>query len=147
MAAMPYRQRATTALLQAVVERLNRQIVTGVVEAGFTDLRPAHGSVMSQLVHEDGLRTSALATFASMTAQSMGELVDDLERLGYVERRPDPADRRAKLVYLTARGQAAVAASGHAVRAQEAELSRRLGTDGRKRLRDQLLSLLEDSPG
>jgi DNA-binding MarR family transcriptional regulator len=102
---------------------------------------------MSQLVHEDGLRTSALATFASMTAQSMGELVDDLERLGYVERRPDPADRRAKLVYLTARGQAAVAASGHAVRAQEAELSRRLGTDGRKRLRDQLLSLLEDSPG
>ena len=147
MPAMPYRDRATASLLFALFERLNREIVVGVVDAGFSDVRPAHGNVMSNLVHEDGLRTSELASLASMTAQSMGELVDDLERLGYVERRPDPADRRAKRVYLTARGHAAVAASGGAVRAQERDLTRRLGADGLSRLRELLLSLLEESPG
>jgi DNA-binding MarR family transcriptional regulator len=39
----------------------------------------------------------------------MGELVDDLERLGYVERRADPGDGRAKLVMLTTKGEAAAA--------------------------------------
>ncbi len=144
MPAMPYRDRATAALLIALFERLNREIVSGVVDAGFPDVRPAHGNVMSNLVHEDGLRTSELASLASMTAQSMGELVDDLERLGYVERGPDPADRRAKRVYLTTRGMAAVAASGGAVQAQERDLARRLGADGLAQLRALLLALLED---
>ena len=39
-----------------------------------------------------------------MTKQSVGELVDDLVDLGYVERIPDPEDRRAKLICLTDRG-------------------------------------------
>ena len=44
-----------------------------------------------------------------MTKQSIGEMVDDLVDLGYVERIPDPADRRAKLIRLTARGEEAQA--------------------------------------
>lgn len=76
-----------------------------------------------------------------MTAQSMGELVDDLERKGYVERRPDPADRRTKPVYLTAQGEAAVSASLVAVRRQEDELERRPGTTRYRALRDVLETL------
>ncbi len=41
-----------------------------------------------------------------MSPQAMGELVDELEQLGYVVRRPDPTDRRAKLIILTKKGQA-----------------------------------------
>ncbi len=42
-----------------------------------------------------------------MTKQAAGELVDDLVELGYVERMPDPADGRAKMIRLTERGAAA----------------------------------------
>ncbi len=140
---MPFRDRATAALLAAVFERLNRQIVDGVVAAGFTDIRPAHGSVMSNLVHEDGLRASELAALASMTPQSMGELIDDLEGKGYIERRADPGDRRAKRVYLTRRGRAAVTASAAAVRAQEAMLEAKLGATELRELREILLDLLD----
>jgi DNA-binding MarR family transcriptional regulator len=140
---MPFRDRSTAALLIALFERLNREIVEGVVSSGFGDLRPAHGSVMSSLVHEDGLRSSELAAIASMTAQSMGELVDDLEAKGYVERRADPYDRRAKRVYLTKLGRRAVAASADAVKDQERRLTGRLGPDGHARLRELLLELLD----
>ena len=40
-----------------------------------------------------------------MTKQSMAQLVAHLERHGYVERIPDPADGRAKLVRATERGR------------------------------------------
>ena len=48
---------------------------------------------------------SVLADRARMTKQSMTELVAHLERHGYVERVPDPADGRAKLVRATGRGR------------------------------------------
>jgi DNA-binding MarR family transcriptional regulator len=51
-----------------------------------------------------GTRLTDLAQRASMTKQAMGQIVDDLERLGYVERTPDPDDGRAKIVRFTAAG-------------------------------------------
>jgi DNA-binding MarR family transcriptional regulator len=73
----------------------------------FPDLRRAHLTVMQVIDHPpDGTRLTDLARRAEMTVQSMGELVDALERLGYVERLPDPVDRRAKQVRLTERGWA-----------------------------------------
>jgi DNA-binding MarR family transcriptional regulator len=143
MTAMPYEERATAGLLQAAHAELSRYIGGAVVAAGFTDLRPAHGNVMEQLIHEDGLRISTLADRSGMTPQSMGELVDELERRGYVERRPDPADRRAKPVFLTARGQAAAGVSGVAVRDQESQLRDRFGEDAYQGLREVLLRLIE----
>jgi DNA-binding MarR family transcriptional regulator len=56
-----------------------------------------------------------------MRKQSMAEAVEQLERAGYVERRPDPDDRRARLVLLTDRGRqvrAVAVAAGRAVEAQ-----------------------------
>jgi DNA-binding MarR family transcriptional regulator len=81
----------------------------GVATAGFGDLRRSHG-VVFEMLDPAGSRITDLARRARMTKQGMGQLVADLEALGYVERRPDPADGRAKLVALTARGRAAVAA-------------------------------------
>src|SRR3712207_5727763 len=76
----------------------------GLKEAGYGDVRPAHYAVFRYLKGE-GSRVTELAEAAGMTKQSMGELVDHLERRGYVERRPDPRDRRAKIVVSTEKGR------------------------------------------
>ncbi len=96
----------SSALLRTAYNALAARIFASVVSGTeFDDLRPSHGNVMEQLELEDGLRLTELAARAGMTAQSMGELVDDLEVKGYLERRPDPRDRRAKRIYLTTRGR------------------------------------------
>jgi DNA-binding MarR family transcriptional regulator len=58
--------------------------------------------------------------------QTMAQVVEQLEEMGYVERRPDPRDRRGRLVFLTERGQAVRpvgAAAGRSVEQQWAQLS------------------------
>jgi DNA-binding MarR family transcriptional regulator len=66
---------------------------------------------------------------AGISAQAMVQAVDYLEARGYVERSPDPADRRAKVVRLTARGRAADRAAREQLEAVEAEWARRIGPD------------------
>lgn len=90
------------------------------------DLRPAHYAVFRHL-EPAGSRVTALAEAAGMTQQSMGELVTHLERSGYVERRPDPADRRARLVVATAAGAEALGVAGAHIRRIEEALSVELG--------------------
>jgi DNA-binding MarR family transcriptional regulator len=75
-------------------------------EAGITDIRPTHGCVF-RFVHGDGMRLTELASLAGLTKQSVGEIVDDLSGLGYLERYPDPTDKRAKLIRLTEKGREA----------------------------------------
>src|ERR1700750_198091 len=75
----------------------------GLEEAGNADVRPTHGCVF-RFVHGDGMRLTELATKAGLTKQSVGEIVDDLTDLGYIERFPDPTDKRAKLIRLTTKG-------------------------------------------
>jgi DNA-binding MarR family transcriptional regulator len=62
-----------------------------------------------------------------MHKQVIGNLVDELEKLGYVERRPDPADRRAKLVCPTERGRLQMQAADAVMRTIEERHADRLG--------------------
>jgi DNA-binding MarR family transcriptional regulator len=55
------------------------------------------------------MRLTELASLAGLTKQSVGEIVDDLTALGYLERYPDPTDKRAKLLRLTQKGKEAQA--------------------------------------
>ncbi len=71
--------------------------------AGYAEIRPTHGCVF-RFIDDEGMRLTELSGYAGMTKQSVGEVVDDLVALGYVERVPDPADRRAKLIQLTPKG-------------------------------------------
>ncbi|MCT2594392.1 MarR family transcriptional regulator [Streptomyces sp. N2-109] len=71
---------------------------------GHPDLRPQHGAVLAYLDTE-GSRATELARHSGQHKQVVGKLIDELETLGYVQRRPDPADRRAKLVVPTALGR------------------------------------------
>ncbi len=56
-------------------------------------------------------------------------MVDELEALGYVERRPDPVDRRAKLIRPTERGRAELAAADKILAAMQERHARRLGRE------------------
>ena len=82
-----------------------------------------------------------LAERAQMTKQSMAELVAHLERLGYVERVPDPSDGRAKLVRATARGRRLYVIARDVVAELEAAWTERLGKAKMRQLRELLEEL------
>ena len=81
-------------------------IADELARRGFADLRPALLAV-AQHIGPSGTRITELAERAWLTKATVVHAVDELERLGYVTREPDPTDRRAKLVVLTARAQKA----------------------------------------
>jgi len=91
------------ALMDLAVEAMYIDFRRLLEEAGITDVRPTHGCVF-RFIHGDGLRLTELASLAGLTKQSVGEIVDDLADLGYLERYPDPTDKRAKLIRLTEKG-------------------------------------------
>ena len=98
-----HRQVPLAGLLDVAKNALLAEFRRELGESGYADIRPTHGCVF-RFVREDGMRLTELAELAGMTKQSVGEMVDDLVDLGYVERIPDPEDRRAKLICLTDRG-------------------------------------------
>ena len=108
-------------------------------ERGHPEIRTPHGNVFPYL-DSDGTRVSVLAERAQITKQSMAELVAHLERLGYVERVPDPDDRRAKLVRSTDKGEELYAIAREVVAELEEEWTRSLGKAKMRQLR----SLLEE---
>jgi DNA-binding MarR family transcriptional regulator len=89
----------------AQVKRLAVQDMFGrMAAAGFEDVREGHGCVFGFIDLDEGSRLTDLADRAGLTKQAVGEAVAELERLGYLERVPDPEDGRAKIIKLTARG-------------------------------------------
>jgi DNA-binding MarR family transcriptional regulator len=97
--------------------------------AGFTDMTAAHHPVFEN-IDRDGTRLTVLAARTGMTHQSMGELVQALEARGYVKRTVDPADRRARLVRLTPKGQRAVRRALAEIEEIEAQWLERFGRAG-----------------
>jgi DNA-binding MarR family transcriptional regulator len=119
-------RRMIGALLRIPREAALRQVVAGLEAAGYGDVCPAHFTVFQHLSPQ-GMRLTDLAEAALLTKQSMGYLVDDLEGLGYVQRIPEPGDRRAKLVRLTSRGRQVDDTVRAVIRQLEAEWAARLG--------------------
>ena len=131
----------TVSMLGQAYSLLGFQIVDGVVGAGYPQ-KPKHSAVFAQISPE-GSRLTELARRANMTPQSMAELVDELVDMGYVVRRPDPNDGRAKLIVLTDRGRDAVAAGQQAIEGIEEQLTEILGERGHRDLRRLLSKLLD----
>ena len=127
-------------LLRGPFQEIVQRIAEGLVEAGFDDLRPAHTAVF-QHIKAEGSRLSELAERAQMTKQSMGYLVDYLEEHEYVERRADPTDRRASLIFLTDRGWAEVHEALSIIAGIEQEWERKLGKRRMAELRALLVEL------
>ncbi|MGW4569164.1 MarR family winged helix-turn-helix transcriptional regulator [Streptomyces sp. NPDC004561] len=104
---------ALSASLLAAAGDLTHRIHDGVVARGFTDLRPAHGFAFARLA-PDGATVTELAAHLGVTKQAASQLVDEIVRKGYAERRPHPQDARARLIVLTERGWACTRAAEEA---------------------------------
>jgi DNA-binding MarR family transcriptional regulator len=82
---------------------VQNELYSSLAAKGFSDIQPRHGAVLAYLDPE-GVRATELSRLSGQHKQVVGTMVDELESLGYVERHPDPADRRAKLVCPTPKG-------------------------------------------
>jgi DNA-binding MarR family transcriptional regulator len=129
-------------LLLLPYRAMEGRVFDGLAAAGFGDITPAQARVF-QRIAPTGSRLTDLAAQAGITKQSAGFLVDQLERAGYVERVPDRADGRARLVRLAARGTLCVQVSRRLVAEVESEWTVHLGTARLEQLRDILTTLRE----
>jgi DNA-binding MarR family transcriptional regulator len=125
---------------------LNEQVTDRLHAGGFADLRFSHGFVFQHLV-PGPLPVGELARRMRVSQQAASKAAAELERLGYVERAPDPDDARVRRLALSERGRAAVAA-GRTARAEvAAALEARLGPRRAKALRAGLLDVLDAAGG
>ena len=109
-------------------------------ERGFADFDAAYLNVF-QYPGPQGKRPSELATRLRISKQALNYLLGELERLGYLERRPDPEDMRSRRIALTSRGIAAVGVIREAVAEVEAVWAEQLGPERFAELRELLVEL------
>jgi DNA-binding MarR family transcriptional regulator len=126
------------ALLRLPAQAVQRRIIAGLNRAGFADLRLPHINVFLYPGPE-GARPGELAERAGMSKQAMNQLLQSLERLGYIRRDDaNEEDRRARLVHLTERGQAAYDEISEVLIEIEVEWRETLGDERFSRLKELL---------
>jgi DNA-binding MarR family transcriptional regulator len=111
--------------------------------AAVAGIRPGHLHVFGSIKAE-GSRLTDLAESAGLSLSAMAELVDSLQALGYVERRPDPADGRAKLVRLTAAGRKAIGEGRRLIGKIEADWGDAIGSKCYAALCESMQELLDE---
>ena len=135
-------------LLRLVYQSYSQEIEAALREAGFDDVRPTAGNVFP-FVPPEGITVSALAERARVRKQTMTQAVEQLERAGYVERRPNPRDRCSRLVFLTERGASVPPVTHAAAEGVERRWAELTSPEELEALRGSLLRLLgqlEDQP-
>lgn len=115
-------------LLFVAYRALEQRAHDAVVAGGITDITLAQARVAAR-IGPQGTRVTDLAEQARVTKQSAAFLVEQLEATGYVERVPDPADRRARLVRLTPRADPVVRTANAEVERVLAEWADHVGAD------------------
>jgi DNA-binding MarR family transcriptional regulator len=128
------------ALLRVPWEAVRARMLTRLHESGFDDFEPAHFTVF-RYPSPDGARPSELAARLGISKQALNYLLRELERLGYLERRPDPDDLRGKRITVTPRGRSAVRVIRAAVAELEQEWAEELGARRFAQLRSLLVEL------
>jgi len=128
------------ALLRMPLEAIQRRMIAGLHDAGYTDIVPAHLPVL-RYPGPRGQRPVELAAETGMSKQAINYLLNELERLGYIERRDDPNDPRFKQVFMTDRGEEIRKVIRASVRQVEREWAKELGKDDLEQLRQLLVRL------
>jgi DNA-binding MarR family transcriptional regulator len=135
-------RRPLPALLNEVKEMAVAELHARLGDEGYGDIRPGHGCVF-RFVEPDGSRLTDLAERAALTKQAVGEVVDDLQALGYVERVADPEDGRAKIIRLTDQGRQAAGTAERLFADIEARWAAEIGERRMATLRAALEALTE----
>ncbi|MEV0710527.1 MarR family transcriptional regulator [Nocardia aurea] len=119
---------------------MERRVFEALATSGYGDITIAQARLV-QRIGPDGTRLTALAEQAQVTKQTAGFLVDQLARAGYVERVPDPADGRARLIRLTERGRRTAELANNTAEQVQAEWAHHLGPRATDQLRRALTTL------
>jgi DNA-binding MarR family transcriptional regulator len=128
-------------LLRLTYQQWTLAVDTRLAEEGFGDIRPHHANVFT-FVPPEGIQVAELTKLAHMRKQSMTQIVEEMEKLCYVERRPDPNDKRARLVFLTERGKGVKPVAIAAGQGVDALWSERTSPEEIEALRTSLKSIL-----
>ena len=130
------------ALMRLPWEAVHRRMLQALRDNGFSDI---DGPRLAVLLWPgpDGMRPSDLAARMKVTKQALNYILGDLERLGYLERHPDPADRRFRRIALTDRGRELVPIIRGAVSSTERDWATQLGEARFAQLRDLLMEINE----
>lgn len=141
VAELERRKRASLGQLLLRSARLLDERAVARVARGARGVRRAHTALMPYIDLE-GTRLTDLAERARVTKQAVGQLVEELEAMGVVERTPDPDDGRAKRVRFTPYGLKALLHGLGVLQELEEELTRSLGQKQMASLKKGLTALL-----
>jgi DNA-binding MarR family transcriptional regulator len=143
-----WRHDNTGRLLFDATRRFQERVLSIVNGKGYPDMRIAHLAV-TRHIDLSGTRIADIAVRAGVTKQSMGEMIDQLEDMGFVTRAADTADKRAKIVKFTASGLRLLDTIRKAVAAGERDLAARIGGRAVVELRAALGAYcrVEETPG
>jgi DNA-binding MarR family transcriptional regulator len=128
-------------LLSQVGIHASRRFAERIAEV---DLNPPLFRVLNLVDAAEGKSQQAIAAAIEIPASRMVALVDELEQRDLVERRPDPADRRVRALYLTRKGRQVLARGRKIAKEHEEELTRGLAAADRKRLVDLLQKMVDE---
>lgn len=133
-------------LLLKAARLLNERATARVREVARVEFRTPHTALLPHIDFE-GTRLTELASRVGTSKQAVGELVAELEEMGFLRRDPDPADARARLVRFTAHGRRALLHGLSILTQLEAELAAEIGAARMERLRGDLERLLRALEG
>ena len=128
--------RPLPALLTQVKEMALQKMRGRLAEEGYSDIREGYGCVFGFIDIDNGSRLTELAERSGLTKQAVGEVIPELEQLGYVTREPDPGDRRAKIIKLTPKGRDACLTGRRLFAEIEREWAEQLGEELLEGLRE-----------
>lgn len=131
----------TTALAWHLLVGIRKRLTAELTARGLTDLRPGQNALLHSL-SAGTTRITELARQFDVTAQAISLLIDQLESGGYVTRVVDPADRRARIVRLTERGQTAAACVDETYARINVEWAERVGAERLQECRATLAELV-----
>jgi DNA-binding MarR family transcriptional regulator len=134
----------TTARVGYLIKRAQMVLHDAMVDAlGSHDVTVTQFAVLTALDEEPGLSNADLARRAFVTPQSMHAVLQELERLQLIVRRPHPQHRRVLQVALTEAGRGTLTSAANAVNALEEQMLRRLPSPARSRLASALSSCID----
>ena len=116
---------------------MDASMVALLVDSGWNQIPKSNSLVFPHLIR-GGVRPAEIARRAGVSRQAVHQVIGDLQQKGLVQMRPDPTNRRAKLVVLTKRGREFEEAVGKAAACVEEELGDRIGRQNVRLLRKAL---------
>jgi DNA-binding MarR family transcriptional regulator len=130
------------AAYRAMTERLDAELLARGIEG----MRPSYGYVI-RAVHAEQPTVNRLAALLDVTKQTASKLADDMIRGGFLERRPDPDDRRRVRLGLSERGEAVRRSALETSRKLERELAQAAGAGTVPAAREAMMALVERHGG